>query len=111
MACNSGCCAPQTQGTPDPSSSVCEADDVGTVCSSDSCCQPEVEGDSGEDVAKCCDSLPAIKNDCCTSTSTSSKSNCSDRPSCCEGKISPCCDSSCIVRVAVRECRSECKCV
>ncbi|KAK3332844.1 E1-E2 ATPase-domain-containing protein [Cercophora scortea] len=29
------------------------------------------------------------------------------RPSCCEGKASPCCDQSCLDRVALRECESE----
>jgi hypothetical protein len=27
-------------------------------------------------------------------------------PSCCEGKASPCCDKSCLDRLALRECES-----
>ncbi|RAL06014.1 cation-transporting P-type ATPase PCA1 [Aspergillus ibericus CBS 121593] len=42
-------------------------------------------------------------DDCC-SPSKSSDNNDNDAPDCCRGKVSPCCDTSCIDRLALRAC-------
>ncbi|KAF5559756.1 Cu2+-exporting ATPase [Fusarium phyllophilum] len=42
-------------------------------------------------------------DDCCASGSCE-EPNKDDAPECCRGKISPCCNASCIDRIAIREC-------
>ncbi|KAL5333112.1 E1-E2 ATPase-domain-containing protein [Aspergillus crustosus] len=43
------------------------------------------------------------KDACCSRSKVDDKEN-NDRPSCCQGKPSPCCDTSCLDRIAFREC-------
>ncbi|KZL64818.1 copper-translocating P-type ATPase [Colletotrichum tofieldiae] len=47
------------------------------------------------------------KKDCCSSSPSSMKAKEEKAPACCEGKTSPCCDSTCIDRLALRECASK----
>ncbi|KAJ4310936.1 hypothetical protein N0V84_010707 [Fusarium piperis] len=62
----------------------------------DSCC------DDGESEG----SIPQEADDCCASGSCADEKpkDDSDAPDCCRGKISPCCDASCLDRIAKREC-------
>ncbi|KAF2269614.1 heavy metal translocatin [Lojkania enalia] len=117
MACGSGCCSqpksPQAIPSPPPENdtdsccngNVTSADSSSSGCE-DGCCQNRVQ-----------DSHAVAKKDiCCTentvntpqkdSGSTITFAGSSDElvPSCCEGKTSPCCDSTCIDRLALREC-------
>lgn len=48
-------------------------------------------------------SKTGCKDDCCSEPSVE-KAEDPSNPSCCEGKPSPCCDESCIERIALREC-------
>ncbi|KAF5677057.1 Cu2+-exporting ATPase [Fusarium denticulatum] len=96
MGCD--CCGPPapaaelvTAETPPPS-------DIGSC--KDACCDG---GDAGTEVKE---EEPANKerdDDCCASGSCE-EPNKDDTPECCRGKISPCCNASCIDRIAVREC-------
>jgi len=47
------------------------------------------------------------KNGCYSTKSVNVEAYGLKRPSCCEGKIFPCCDSSCIDRLALCDCASE----
>jgi hypothetical protein len=136
MACGSGCCggatkeppastvllapepAPTPAVQPEPvEQKVGEAVDNGvTTNTADDCC-----ADDG------C-STPAVKDSCCAPVSdvkpveapkpaSGCKSACcssppaaapvvDDAPSCCQGKKAPCCDTSCIDRLALRECQA-----
>ena len=71
-----------------------------------SCCQgSRCDGQDSKDVK------PLEKSDdCCSPTNEkcadSQVENLSDAPDCCRGKSSPCCDTSCLDRLAMRECES-----
>lgn len=85
----------------------------------DSCCGELVEELQAD---KTCENKAQevdLKDDCCTqqlSKSSCSKGCCAKgdkpcpdimkAPPCCEGKISPCCDQTCLDRLALRECES-----
>lgn len=137
MACGSGCCAPppgQSQGPgsgASPKSDQVEMKDAysiendtlaadgsykvagtadkdtyqGACCTADAshftCCADgqaagtrQSESDSG------CD-------DTCCSKEIKTLGSPADAPACCEGKPSPCCDISCLDRLAVRECQQQ----
>ncbi|KAI0167379.1 E1-E2 ATPase-domain-containing protein [Pestalotiopsis sp. NC0098] len=87
-------------------------------CGSDDCCKPAAveELDScstGDQVAAdFCGSNSA--GGCCDSISTPVRQICAEkaaadvkirRPACCTGKPAPCCDTSCLDRIAARECQ------
>ncbi|CAG7951698.1 unnamed protein product [Penicillium salamii] len=52
------------------------------------------------------DSLPLKPTGCCTAGKCkgTGKNDQSDAPDCCRGKVGPCCDTSCLDRLALREC-------
>lgn len=84
--CKKGCCGSNN-----------EAKMVGGSCGTK-------KNDSIDD---CCAPKPLPDTDCkegCCATVTPAKTQEEKVPSCCEGKTSPCCDSSCIDRLALREC-------
>jgi hypothetical protein len=115
MACHSGCCgkpalAPPDQSNPNPALAAMQDD-------GDSCCddanpiagkgldQPELTGaviDEPTEEDDCYAPEPAAcgcKKGCCSAPKP-------PRPSCCERKAAPCCDQSCLDRVALRECEN-----
>ncbi|KAL3480480.1 E1-E2 ATPase-domain-containing protein [Aspergillus californicus] len=87
------CCAEELAGndckTADTSASVCEKGCCGEIQIDDSRCpKPAVD--------ECQDS-------CCDTAEKPEKEDPAN-PSCCKGKLSPCCDVSCLDRIALREC-------
>jgi hypothetical protein len=107
MACGSACCAapevlPLAPTLPPPElnadCSVVSCKDIGSQK------KPESEKDD------CCVS-PAEdtleKKTCCSSKPINVEPHDQEVPSCCEGKSFPCCDTSCIDRLALRECAAE----
>lgn len=65
-------------------------------------CQPGLEPTSISSTQK----LPATRgNGCCGKAAQDGKSL--EPPPCCEGKPFPCCDVSCLDRLALRECRDK----
>ncbi|UKZ71217.1 uncharacterized protein TrAtP1_012178 [Trichoderma atroviride] len=52
------------------------------------------------------DRLQAALDDCCSSGRCEDEKapDDTDQPDCCRGKVSPCCDTSCLDRLAMREC-------
>ncbi|KAK4031865.1 E1-E2 ATPase-domain-containing protein [Parachaetomium inaequale] len=109
MACGSGCCGPpaaasseRTAHTPAP---IQEDEDA--------CCGGPSE--EPQDGARCEVKDAGLDDDCCAPNPTEpgcNKGCCStpepprldDIPSCCEGKTAPCCDQSCLDRLALRDC-------
>ncbi|KAF6807876.1 P-type cation-transporting ATPase 2 [Colletotrichum sojae] len=112
--CKQGCCG-----------SVEDAQTTIPSDAEDDCCKPKTDvkddckkGCCGSSETKPVDSCgsnatakkPKAKDDCnkgCCSSATSVKPQMDKAPSCCEGKTSPCCDSTCIDRLALRECTSK----
>ena len=95
MACGSGCCgAPQPVPLEQSAPAVPPiADNAEKCCNEDDTEDPaESSEDSCQDA--CCDGLAVEKL----------SDDPSEVPSCCKGKPFPCCDSSCIDRLALREC-------
>lgn len=106
-SCNGGCCAAEEATNP-----------VAEACQ-DACCGneqaiKEEPGPSCQD--GCCSEETAPKttieeldadhqNACCSSGKTATKET--NTPACCEGKTSPCCDISCLERLAGRECEEK----
>ncbi|KAL0932597.1 copper-translocating p-type ATPase [Colletotrichum truncatum] len=86
--CNKGCCGST------PKTKPVETDAVNRRAADNNCCFPHSES-GGEIRKRGCSSTSAVKP-------TVEKA-----PSCCEGKTSPCCNSSCIDRLALRECTKE----
>ncbi|KAI3397400.1 hypothetical protein diail_10851 [Diaporthe ilicicola] len=89
--CGDACC-----GEDEPSKPTWTAQ--GTTCA-DSCC----DGQQAEEVAKS-DSGASCKDACCDDTKSKPAAEDPKDPSCCKGKPSPCCDVSCLDRLAAREC-------
>ncbi|RTE82670.1 hypothetical protein BHE90_002828 [Fusarium euwallaceae] len=99
-----GCdCCPRPDPAPAPEPIVAQAQvqvEDNASCQ-DSCC------DDGESETSQGNAVPQETDDCCASGSCvdeKSKDD-SDAPDCCRGKISPCCDASCLDRIAMRECK------
>jgi hypothetical protein len=111
MACGSACCAP-----PKATSVVMRTltlpvlnTDAGSsviLCEEEKSCRPELSA-----IADKCHTGTATgsskKDDCCSSKPTNVESQDLDPPSCCEGKESPCCNYSCIDRLALRACAAQ----
>ena len=113
MACGSGCCGlPQSLPTTRPTQPTQSTSTPQLVLGdADSCCNIQVQPahssvDDCQDA--CCDDQardvpPNDSHGSCNAAPIGSV----DVPSCCEGRPFPCCDSSCIDRLALRECASE----
>ncbi|KAF2828028.1 copper-translocating P-t [Ophiobolus disseminans] len=110
MACGSGCCAtpkalPAVLRAPTPELVPVEEGGSAIDCEDD-CCQPQPKaGANGSDAGSAKDA--SMEDGCCSSRPVNVEPQNLKRPSCCEGKSSPCCDSSCIERLALRECATE----
>ncbi|KAI8169865.1 P-type cation-transporting [Colletotrichum sp. SAR 10_70] len=83
--CNKGCCETVQASKPVQTSGTLTAIE-------DDCCAPVAKAEEN------------CKKGCCSSPAPKSQEE--KVPSCCEGKTSPCCDSTCIDRLALRECTS-----
>lgn len=108
--CQETCCAGDEQSEIDRTGSI-----SGPYYGTDTCCAagPSIsEGisskdtcyfdkHSAEDLPGACE--PSCEAACCAQQQTDAKAP--EDPECCIGKPSPCCDSSCLDRLAARECR------
>lgn len=129
MACGSGCCGEpvSVSDSPEQSSSnlapdtlmqgdrgsCCNDADLATDKNSD---QLDIIGATPDELTEeedCCAPKPATRptpdSDCkkgCCSAPKLPLSDGTQKPvsSCCEGKAAPCCDQSCLDRLALREC-------
>ncbi|OTA95545.1 hypothetical protein M434DRAFT_20138 [Hypoxylon sp. CO27-5] len=136
MACGSGCCGPpatpavsaQVQTMDSPRASIAQQvaeDDCQDSCCADSvaaslkndCCDPgesnadninnACEANNGADDNEACSAGAEDEcKDACCATPTSIAPTASN-PDCCEGKASPCCDESCLERLAHRSCEND----
>ncbi|KAK2056143.1 copper-translocating P-type ATPase [Colletotrichum caudatum] len=86
--CNKGCCDSQI-GKQDKGDLIIESD------LDNDCCDPNPE------------LVDSCEKDCCSFSPPPVKSAGDKTPSCCEGKTFPCCDSTCIDRLALRECTNK----
>ncbi|CAG8425578.1 unnamed protein product [Penicillium salamii] len=99
-----GCCggspAPPSEPIGMPIASPTETKD-GQDSSSDG--DPKSPGDG---TLNSQDSLPLKPTGCCTTgkCEDTGKNDQSDAPDCCRDKVGPCCDTSCLDRLALREC-------
>ncbi|KAF4339427.1 Cu2+-exporting ATPase [Fusarium beomiforme] len=95
MGCD--CCGPPASA-PESVAAETPQSDVGSC--KDSCCD---EGDVATEV-KDDKPLNEDQEDVCCASGTCEEKNKDDTPDCCRGKASPCCNTSCIDRLAMREC-------
>ncbi|KAF5605218.1 Cu2+-exporting ATPase [Fusarium subglutinans] len=96
MGCD--CCGPPAPAAESVTAETPPPSDIGSC--KDACCD---EGDAATEVEE---KEPANRerlDDCCASGSCE-EPNKDDAPECCRGKTSPCCNASCIDRIAIREC-------
>ncbi|KAK2692805.1 hypothetical protein QWA68_009881 [Fusarium oxysporum] len=96
MGCD--CCGPPASAVESVTAETPPPSDIGSC--KDACC----DGDDAATEVK--DEEPVNKepaDDCCASGSCE-EPNKDDAPECCRGKTSPCCNASCIDRIAIREC-------
>ncbi len=104
-SCRDACCGGSTE-QPAEADSRGSGLDVVTPCQDDT--ERAVEG-SGKASAGCCTPKPAsdpgCKKGCCSPTKPTVTDD-TPVPSCCEGKAAPCCDESCLDRLALRECEN-----
>ncbi|ROW00724.1 hypothetical protein VSDG_03321 [Cytospora chrysosperma] len=119
-ALTKGCCGSSNDGDNGEGEDEDEHEPSGDTCR-DNCCadteklKTEPVAAASEDSCKdacCSENKPAV-DACCSEKETAC---CSEKkpavedpnnPSCCEGKPSPCCDVSCLDRLAARECKEE----
>ncbi|KAH6619562.1 E1-E2 ATPase-domain-containing protein [Chaetomium sp. MPI-SDFR-AT-0129] len=116
MACHSGCCGKPALAPPEQSNSnpaaLAPIQDDGDSCYDDAnpmadkgLDQPGLTGtmidEPSEDdcYAREPAAAPGCKKGCCSAPKPA-------RPSCCEAKAAPCCDRSCLDRIALRECEN-----
>ncbi|KAF5647271.1 Cu2+-exporting ATPase [Fusarium sp. NRRL 52700] len=96
MGCD--CCGPPASAAESVTAETPPPSDIGSC--KDACC------DGGEAAIEVKEKESANKervDDCCASGSCE-EPNEDDAPECCRGKTSPCCNASCIDRIAIREC-------
>ncbi|KAH7167683.1 E1-E2 ATPase-domain-containing protein [Fusarium sp. MPI-SDFR-AT-0072] len=96
MGCD--CCGPPASAAESVTAETPPPSDIGSC--KDACC------DGGDAATEVKEEEPVNKepaDDCCASGSCE-EPNKDDAPECCRGKTSPCCNASCIDRIAIREC-------
>lgn len=121
--CQDGCCPPKSSSVAKSTENK-DKDDCGNAC----CASKEVEPDNHNRTFEHLHSLPedtsSISHQAVDAQQSASQANCEDeccskeQPAsetsatveCCIGKTSPCCDKSCLDRLAVRECRQSTSC-
>jgi Cd2+-exporting ATPase len=102
MGCD--CCGP-----PAPIPEPVAAPDAALVKETSSCQDSCCDGDDAEPLeimAPGQGEPTQEKPGCCSSSKCADDKaqDVTDAPACCRGKVSPCCDASCIDRLAMREC-------
>lgn len=108
------CCDDKTEVQDD----CCKPLEIASTGFPEDCCVGLAE--KSQDSVKCGMKDIKVNNDCCAPNSTDyscKKSSCSapeppqaehlDKPSCCKDKAFPCCDVSCLDRLALSECENE----
>ncbi|KAF1965194.1 copper-translocating P-t [Bimuria novae-zelandiae CBS 107.79] len=102
MACGSGCCGPPQPPPIDQQIPTTQTplNDV------DSCCSVETESTKGS-IDSCQDGYCGGSEDVISQGAERSSLDAVKTPSYCEGRPSPCCDSSCIDRLALWECTNQ----
>lgn len=128
-SCKNGCCGAD-EVAQDPTPVGIEAasrSSGGNTAYKDACCEAEVPSaapckDEVVDtcLAGCCAAegpsqakAAEVKEDCgasCCASEGERAVESSEDPDCCRGKPSPCCDVSCLERLAARECQQEKAC-
>ncbi|KAI2617046.1 heavy metal translocatin [Hypomontagnella submonticulosa] len=130
--CQSGCCKPKDK--PNAKDSCCKpampsaasanpdvtAPTKDDECANDSCCKPIEAIDDKSCQDSCCDADEEVIDDCCGPTKDTPQDTCKDKccstpeskeaepsPTCCKGKQQPCCDTTCIDRIVLRETANE----
>jgi len=111
MACDSTCCPPPkalpaSVHTPNPALPNIDIGDSHVTCAQDTSSQSQLN-DMGKDYHDSSAKCTPKKNGCDSIKSVDVEAYDLKRPSCCEGKTSPCCDFSCIDRIALRDCATE----
>ncbi|KJZ77773.1 hypothetical protein HIM_02950 [Hirsutella minnesotensis 3608] len=114
-------CASSHDGRDDSSNSQVVSGQLESPdCGPKSCCQgitdaerepesvPQTEPVTGDDKSASA-ALACAKGCCGTSSHGSTDRADDDAPDCCRGKAWPCCDDSCLERLALRECRLDAK--
>jgi Cu2+-exporting ATPase len=110
-SCKDACCSENK-----PPVDACCSEKETACCSEkepavDTCCsekKPAVDACCSEKktaVDACCGEEKPAVDACCSEKKTAVEDP--NNPSCCEGKPSPCCDVSCLDRLAARECKEE----
>ncbi|KAF5598202.1 Cu2+-exporting ATPase [Fusarium pseudoanthophilum] len=91
MGCD--CCGPPASAAESVTAETPPPSDIGSC--KDACCDGGVKEEE-----------PANKerDDVCCASGSCEEPNKDDAPECCRGKTSPCCNASCIDRIAIREC-------
>jgi hypothetical protein len=121
MACGSGCCGPKPTPATDTASEAVQ-NSAGRP-ETDSCCESDA-GDAKDDASSLqspeavagaldhsADAMPAdapettCADRCCAAPAEDEEKP--DPPPCCEDKPSPCCDVSCLDRLALRACEDK----
>ncbi|KAI1383118.1 heavy metal translocatin [Hypoxylon trugodes] len=99
---STGCCSSQDEQ--DGQDNCCgPAKAVVDNCCQDSCCGTQEKVDKEE----CCGPPDDISQDTCQDGCCSADKPTAIEPSCCEGKQKPCCDTTCIDRLVLRETAEE----
>lgn len=109
MCLEDGCCGDEEAKIPEVGDCC---DDDGGCCTAEEGSTPVVEtcqdaccAEEGIYKASKESSDAGCEDACCSSDKTATKK--SDAPACCDGKPSPCCDVSCLDRLADRECEEQ----
>ncbi len=113
--CQDTCCGAEVEPSPlkskceEPGNSCCAPPPAPADChGSDDGCKATVDDDSAS--RKVLDpELPRCKDACCSAPPEPSAPD-ADDPACCKGRASPCCDTSCLDRIARRSCDGDSKC-
>ncbi|KAI0379820.1 heavy metal translocatin [Hypomontagnella monticulosa] len=117
---NDSCCKPAAPITAEANPGTTPAKESG--CAKDSCCKPVETADDKSCQDSCCDTDEEAVDDCCgppkdlpqdtckdACCSTSKPKELESSPPCCKGKQKPCCDTTCIDRLVLRETANEAK--
>ncbi|KAL3489619.1 E1-E2 ATPase-domain-containing protein [Aspergillus germanicus] len=115
---SSSCCQPDVEVPGDAGNADDSAPDIGPTACSKGCC-----GESNIPAQKpiLCGQNKPKQDICCAGPSCNEINDCADDdlsepgsleedpndPSCCRGKANPCCDASCLDRIAFRECDTD----
>jgi Cu2+-exporting ATPase len=91
---------------PEPNVTSLAAPSEKTGSCQDSCCDIDDDEPLDTTASGQIELTPEKPDDCCSPSkcADSKTENHTDAPDCCRGKVSPCCDTSCLDRLAMREC-------